>query len=108
MSFVPLMPVGYQDEVAVHEGVTLDAEPFRQELFLLQFVMNEHHIGVAAAPRVERLASSLSNDPHFTSRFRSAQRAHDSTALQFLALCLDAAISSSSSDGVRRRAWARG
>ena len=67
MSFVPLMPVGYQDEVAVHEGVTLDAEPFRQELFILRFVMDEDHIGVAAAPRVERRASSLSNDPHVDS-----------------------------------------
>jgi hypothetical protein len=63
-----------QDEVVVHDGVTLNAEAFRQELFLLRFVMDEHHIGGAAAPRLERLASSLSDDPHLYSRFGLEQR----------------------------------
>src|SRR5215212_9038141 len=53
-----------QDEVVVHDRKALHAEAFRQEFFLRRLGMHEHHIGVAAARGVERLAGTLGDDFH--------------------------------------------
>jgi hypothetical protein len=47
-----------EDEVVVHDRVALDAEAVGDELVLGLLVVHEHHVGIAAAAGVQRLAGA--------------------------------------------------
>src|SRR5215813_9044395 len=53
-----------QHEIVVHHREPLNAEPVGHELLFLRLGMHEHHIGIATAAGVERLAGALRDHPH--------------------------------------------
>src|SRR5499427_3943926 len=46
------------DKIVVHHGIAFHAVPFGNEFLLCVLGMHEHHVGIAAARYVERLASA--------------------------------------------------
>ena len=63
-----------QDEVVVHHRIALHAEAFGDELLFLRLGMHEHHVGIAAAAGVERLAGALRHHLHVDAGLRLEQR----------------------------------
>jgi hypothetical protein len=53
-----------EHEVVVHDRQALDAEAFGHELLLGHLVVHEHHVGVAAARGVQRLAGAQCHHAH--------------------------------------------
>jgi hypothetical protein len=45
-------------------GCALDAEALGDEFLLGRLVVHEHHVGIAAARRVQRLAGAQRDDAH--------------------------------------------
>ena len=63
-----------QHEVVVHHRIALHAEALSQEFLLGGLGMDEHHVGVAAPPGVERLAGAQRHDLHVDAGTRLEQR----------------------------------
>ena len=57
-----------EDEVVVHDRVTLDAFAFGEPFQLRRLVVDEHDVGIAAATDVERLARTDGDDAHVDAR----------------------------------------
>ena len=53
-----------EDEVVVHDGEALHAVALGEELLLGGSRVHEHHVGIAAAREVERLAGAERDDAH--------------------------------------------
>ncbi|MHC2682121.1 hypothetical protein ACVJDU_003685 [Bradyrhizobium diazoefficiens] len=84
------------DEVVVHDVETLHALPFGHELVFGGPVMDEHHVGIASPPDIQRLAGADGYDLHVdalglreqrqqiaeqTRLFRRCRRGHDDGAI---------------------------
>jgi hypothetical protein len=63
-----------QNEVVVHDRMSLHALAFGEKFFLRRLGVHEHHIGVAAPAGVERLASALRHDFHVDAGLLLEQR----------------------------------
>jgi hypothetical protein len=58
-------------EIVVHDLVALDAKPFGDEFLFRRLVMDEHNVGIAAPPDIERLSGADGNDFHLDPGCRS-------------------------------------
>ena len=63
-----------QDEIIVHHRIAPHAKAVGDEFLLLRLSVHEHHIGVAAAAGVERLAGALRDHAHVDAGFLLEQR----------------------------------
>src|SRR5215467_1719076 len=63
-----------QDEIVVHDGVSLHAETVGDEFLLLRLDVHEQHVGVATSAGVERLAGALRHHLHIDAGLGFEQR----------------------------------
>src|SRR6516165_3844647 len=50
------------DKIVVHHGIAFHAKAFRNKFLFCLLGMRQHHVGLAAAPHVERLAGAMGDD----------------------------------------------
>jgi hypothetical protein len=64
----------YDDEIVVHDAVTLNAPTVSYELFLVRFRVDQHHIAIAILGIFQRLAGPNCHDTHFDARLLREER----------------------------------